>query len=407
MFKTSIVTFLSLLIIASTAQALDSASVLPKGIRSPAFRYGFVSGIDEKFTSQGTLVTLTDYNAMEFNAEALQQQDPRAGQLITLLNSFQPGLGDSLNLGVLKIETKPEIKYFAPIFAYGLMKNITVAAAMPIFTYTNQIALTESGSNLAQVQAQVQGGIKEVDQAFADLRAGMAAQVQKSLAEKGYKPLKNRDEQINGDLQLVGLYNFVNTKDWLASAKLTLELPTGPKDDPDDLTDLTMFGQTAIEPGVIVNLNKTSKFQIDAKAWYHLVIPDQAVARVPVDENDSLPGANRKENLRRDLGDTIAVGTSFYYTLFSGFRAGLGYVRSEKGPDKYSGDRGWRYDLLSKNTGSSSDMIRAGFDYATTEAYLKGNALLPFMLDYEYDETIAGRNTEHRTVHELSLTMFF
>jgi hypothetical protein len=408
MAKFNIVTFACLILIASSAKALDSASLLPDGIRSPMFRYGIVSGVDEKFTSDGTLMTLTDYNAKEFDAEELQSQDPRAAQLVTLLNSFQNGLGDSLNLGVLKIESKPEIRYFAPVLAYGVTNKITVAAAFPIFNYTNHIQLTESGSNAAQIQAVVNGAIPEVDSAMVDLRAGIAAKVSQSLEQKGYKPLQNRDEQIAGDMQLVALYNFMNTKNWVVTSRTTFNAPTGPKDDPDDLTDLNMFGETAIEPSLILNHNYDKNLQLAAKAQYRYTIPDQAVMRVPIDENDGLPAANRKENLWRDLGNTVTVGASFFYKmLIPGFRAGLGLEHAQKTQDTYSGGRGWRYDLLSKNTDNRAERLRAGLEYSSTESYLKGKALLPLMVNYDFSETFAGRNTEHRMLHEFSLTLFF
>ena len=408
MFKAVLLATLVTIASAHSAYALDSAQILPAGINSPAFRYGIVSGIDKKYTGSGSLVTLTDYNAKEFDAREIVAQDSRAENLVTILNSYGPDkYGDELNWGVFKIETKPEIKYFAPLLARGVTDRLTVAVGLPIFTYRNDIALTESGSNTAAIHDRVGHNVEAINEAFATFDAGVTASVRKNLADKGYKPLETRDEQITGDMQLAALYSIMNTRRLVLTARTILTLPTGPKDDPDDLTDLTMFGETALEPALIANYNLTSRWQLASKLAYRWTAPDSALMRVPVDETDGIPAANRKENLQRNLGDSFNIGASFFYKLLPGFRAGLGAEMVRKGMDSYYGSNGWRYDLLSRNTSSEADRVRAGLEYSSTESYMQGKAYLPLMVNYDFNDTIAGRNTERRTLHELTLTLFF
>jgi hypothetical protein len=396
------------LLTARQAFALDTTSVLPAGINSPAVRYGVVSGIDQKFTSHGTVMSLTDWNAKEFNAQELRATSSEAKQLISILDQLGHNqLGEALNLGVLRIDTHPDIKYWAPIYARGITNDLTLAFAVPIFNYHNDIKLTESQSNVTAIHNQVGYANADLNNAFSQLDQGIVSQLKKTLSQKGYRPLQTRDETIVGDMQFVGVYNFLNKKTISGASRTTFNAPTGPKDDPDDLTDLTMFGETSIEEMVIGNYNVSRSLQLAAKASYKMTLPDDADMRVPSDESDGLPDASRREVVSRNLGDSMSIGTSFFYEFFMGFKAGLGAEREVKGADRYSGSRGWRYDLLSKNTDSEANRIRAGVEYSSTQAYLKGKALLPFIAGYAYTDTVAGRNTERRMVHEFSLTMFF
>lgn len=393
----------------SVGQAMDSVSVLPRGIRSPSFRFGVIGSLDQKYSSDGNLMYLEDLNAVEFDAKALVKVQPRVQQLVDLLNQFgRQELGNKLSMGVLRPHIEPEVRYFAPLFAYGLTNKVTVALGLPIVTYKNHIGLTQYGSNINEIYNQVANLSSTLDDAFRQLTRSLVSSVNDELSSKGYKPLVDRNETFIGDLQIASIYRFYDSLDWSVGLKTFLSLPTGPKDDPDDLADVGAFGETSIEPQIISVYHATKSWDLAAKASYRWTAPDRLVQRVPVNAEDSLPGLDRKENVYRDTGDVVSLGSSTTVKFDRRFSSAVGYEFEHRIEDSYSGNnRGWDYSLLSRGSEMERHRVRFALDYSTVEAYAAKESAIPFVISYEFSDIVKGYNTERRTINELWMMMFF
>lgn len=391
------------------AQALDSSDVLPSHINSPSVRIGSITGIGQKYTSSGSLMSLTDVNSITFDSKKLVSIEPRVQQLIAVLNQFgQQQMGNALTLGTLHINIDPSVNYYAPINAYGITDKWTIAVGVPIIHYRNGISLSQSGSNLDAIQRQAGGISPELDSAFDELHAGLIQSAQKEIAGKGYKPLQNVDTTFVADTQLVSLYQIFNNKRTALLTKTTLNLPTGPKDDPDDLTDLSDFGQTTISEGAVLTYMLMPKLRVSGLLTGTYGIPDKIDKRVPTSPDDSLPDISTKQNVNRQIGASVSLGVSTMYWLSQRWSAGAGYDIMTKASDKYWGSRsGSRYDLLEADTNQTSHRVRFGVSYDTISAYLAKQSFMPAMISYTYSDTIAGVNIARQTIHELWLTMFF
>lgn len=396
---------------ASSALAMDSTDLLPAGINSPAFRYGIVSGVDSKYTSDGSVKSLNEINTIEFNSEQLAKISPEVTTLVNILNQFsQQQLGSQLNLGTLRIETEPTVKYKVPIFARGITDKITLAVALPIVSYKNKLALNQSASNARAICDQVSGiNLPEINDACRQLDIKITDAVREELAKKGYKPIKDRDETVLQDLTLVAYFKFLDNKEAKTSAYLNtnINLPTGPANDPDDLADLGSSGNTSVEEKVMFNYLPWKWLRFAAGAAYKLSVPDKAEMRVPGSPGDFLPGPETKEKVNRDVGDTVSG--SFATTVYPSdlFSVGVGYQISRKFADKYSGKRGARYDLLAADTASVQHKARAAFGFDTIAIYQRTKKFPPFKLDFEVTNTFAGTNSDRQLVNEFSLTLFF
>lgn len=392
--------------------ALDSAEVLPAHVNSPALRMGFVSGIGQRYDSQGRLMSLTDVHSIEFNSQELARFEPRVQELVNVLNQFgRQGLGDALNLGTLRVETQPQVRYMAPLHAYGVTSRWTLAVGVPIVKYENKISLRQTGSNIAAIRSQVGEISSDLNSAFNELNVSLVSTARKELAEKGYKPLVDRSETIVGDVQLASLYQIYQSPSLGGLLKTLVSLPTGPGDDPDDLADLAIFGETAIEQSALLTYQPFHRsgfgLTLALKGGYRYVLPDRVERRVPTSEEDTLPGAETKRVVRREAGGTASLGVSGNVTILSRMSAGLGLEVSHKNADRYSGDGPGEISLLSKDTESTAQRVRAGLSYSSTEAYLRKEAMMPAIVSYEYSDTVRGTNIERQTIHELWVTLFF
>jgi hypothetical protein len=390
------------------ALALDSADVLPAHVNSPAIRMGQITGIGERYTANGSLVTLSDYNSIVFDAKKLASIEPRVQQLVGVLNQFgRQNMGSELTLGTLHLDINPEVNYIAPVHAFGITKKWTVGVGLPVIRYTNNISMYQSGSNLEQIRAQTGGLSSQLDSAFDELNVSLTTQAQKELASKGYRPLDNHNDTFLGDVQIASLYQLYDDKTYAVLAKTMIGLPTGPSDDPDDLADLGTFGFASVEQSALVTYRMRQSLRFSAKAALKYTLPDKIVKRVPTDENDSLPGAESKENVSRSTGILGSIGASTSYFFLRRWSAGAGLDFLAKAADSYSGKGSGRYDLLANETNSNATRVRLGVSYDTISAYFAKAALIPAVLSYEFSDTIRGFNTERQTIHELTLTLFF
>jgi hypothetical protein len=393
---------------------MDSTETLPRGVNSPAFRYGIISGVDSKYNSSGAVETLSDINTINFSSDQLKKVSQEIESLVLVLNQLSGSsrLGDQLNLGTLRIDTEPSIKYFVPIYARGITDNLSVAAAMPVVFYKNKLSLVQSSSNAAEICDKI-GPSPSEDLKNACVKLSntrMTDEVRKELANKGYRALEDRNETMMGDLQLVALYKIVRPGDvgrHSVSLRNTFVLPTGKPNDPDDLADIGYFGQTAVEPFLIYNYALRPNLNLAAKAGYKLTVPDRIDARVPKNEEDLIPGKETKEKVSRNLGDTLTLGAAATWNFYGDFGIAGGYEYARKSDDRYSGERRSRYDLLAKDTGSEAHRLRGSLSYDTIGLYMRKKNVPPMKFDFGVINTVAGRNTDRSFTNELSLTLFF
>lgn len=394
--------------LSSISLALDMVKVLPHGVNSPAFKFGQISGLQQKYAADGKLYMLGDLRSIEFDSKELARIEPEAKELIDALNQLSgQGLGDDLHLGVLRVETSPTIKYFAPIYAYGVTPRWTLGFGLPVVQYENKIRLTQSPSNVAEVEEQVANASPRLREAFNRLNVGLVSHAQTELQKKGYKPLVDRRETLLGDAQLVSLYQVHAAAYFSALARSTAHLPTGPSDDADDLAALNAFGRTAIEQEILGAYQPLSYATFVAKAGYKYTLPDKVDRRVPESDADTLPSAERKENVNRSVGGATTLGLSTTWNIFSRMNAGVGYEWYFKSSDSYSGSRGYEYGRLSRDSESSAQRVRLGLEYNSTTAYQLKESSLPAIFSYEFIDTVSGTNIERQTIHELWLTLFF
>ena len=376
---------------------------LPEGLRSPSLRFGLITSLDQRYSNQGQLNRLKDSKSIEFDSETLTKFNARAEQLIETLNRF--GLykaGDLFNLGTLEINTQPVINYTAPVFAYGLTSQWTIALGLPVIQYTNDIQLKQTFSNLDYYN-QFRGLSAELDQA---LDTDLAFETQKVIQEKGYKPLTSRNQKFLGDTQVVSLMKIPeNSYQWILQT--TAVLPTGPAYDPDDLVALNTFHEFSIE--------QTTGLTWLAQPWLEIApfvsakyfIPMTKVVRVPKNNDDLLPDSDNKDTLTESKGFSEEVGVQVGWLISDAINLKGLFQTGQQNSTRFSGSSKGDSMLLEKNTDSQWQKVRIDFNYSTVTNYLSRRSGLPMILTLSLFDTIKGKNIERRLGQELNLTLFF
>lgn len=384
-----------------------NTSTLPKGIRSPSLRVGYISGLGDYFSEDGSLYALGDLRSVRVNAEFLQNSSVEARNLVNALNSISgQNLGSQVDLGTVLIDTKPEVKYYALTFGYGITNRWTVGGGVPVINYTNDISVAATRGNRDAYAALFPGISAELDAAWS---IDLVKETHKTIAQKGYKPLSNRNENFLGDAQLASMYHFENQ--FLGGEvmhRAILNLPTGPAYDPDDLMAPNQFGRTFIENSLSYSHpTPLKRVDVGTSLAYSQPLPDQVNVRVPKDERDSIPDASQKDKVDRQMGMSFSALVDATWKMTDTWAVMGGYQWWTKSEDKFSGNRGLRYDLLSDETEAASQSVIFGLSADTVAGYLRTQTGIPMIASISHSMTVAGVNTERKDQTELTLMLFF
>ncbi len=377
---------------------------LPESISTASVRYGQITGLEQRFTEDKSLVRLTDYKSIEFDAETLAKFNPEAATLIETLNRF--GLynaGDLFNLGTLEFETKPTIQFVAPVYARGITKNWTLGIGIPVINYKNDVNIQQSFSNIAYYN-QFRGLSPELDAA---LDTDLGAATQNTLIQKGYEPITDRDESFLGDIQMVSLWKFYEGVTNKSVHQMTLNLPTGPKYDTDDLLALNAFGRTYLENSVTFSQTVNTYLSLNPYTNFRYYLPEKVDIRVPKNNSDVLPDESSKEKLTKYEGYQYEIGGQVNLAVNDDLSFGFDYRIGQKTKDTF--DQSNKGDSQVLETNTESDWHKVGFElnYSTVKSYLSKKSFIPMNLSFLAYDTISGRNVERRIGQELSVALFF
>jgi hypothetical protein len=396
---------IQLVLLFYTAQSFAlTTETLPENIYSPALRYGQIQGLEQRYTESGTLVKLTDYKSIQFDSETLAKFNSKANELISTLNKFGVyRAGDLFNLGTLEIDTKPEIKYFAPVLARGISETWTVALGLPVIQYSNTVSLNQKFSNIDYYN-QFRGLSPDLDQA---LDTDLSSETQKALINKGYRPLESQKKQFLGDIQLVSVKKFLQNVSSVAVHILTISLPTGPAYDADDLLALNTFHEFSVENKLAFVQNIFYYLDIIPTLSAKYVLPEQITARVPKNSGDVLPDQSSKELITKNTGLTVEIGLNLQSSVTDQFKLGAGYNMGQKQKNSFSTSGKGDTSVLAEKTNTKWQKVNAEISYTTVNSYLKSKKFIPMIVSFSVYDTIAGENVERRLGQELNMTLFF
>jgi len=403
---------------ANAAADFGPAALLPKGRYQAVVRFGDVSHIQQKYSSSGELQGPERMNK-RFSNEFLRKI-PDAKRLIHLMNSQNPrkAEGDALDMGELMVQGKAKVDYIAPQLARGMTSKWTLGMAIPVVNYKSDVTTANGGvNNAAELLNEyaddrnlglISEGIKPALVKAVKQGPSQATSVIMNSSDYHYREISPRNEQFMGDVIVGSVYQIYTSPKWDLYLTNELTLPTGPKQDPDDLLSLPIFGKTALKNTLYNNFPVNYWLTFGLGLSYTWNIPDQMTKRVPRYDGDFLPPDSTKENLDRDPGDSVGFQLASIFKLTDYFDLGAGYEMEFRGKDRYSGGKGTsRYDLLENNTGQEAQYVKLKLTYSTVTSYFNGTSKIPYQVTYAFADMVGGVNIERQFTNELLLKFYF
>jgi hypothetical protein len=309
----------------------------------------------------------------------------------------------SANLG----RTDVSFDYYFTItemtFMYGLTDKLSVGVLLPYWWVENRVkssldtSAATVGKNAALnslVPLAVPGTVPLTKKDVIDLLAkglDINGDGTVDIPGYGYKEFGTFKNNGIGDMELGFRYQYLKTDNWRLALMGGVRVPTGEKDDPDDLTSYPIgSGAYALLFRSNNDYTGIKNVVLNATLRYDLILPDNETLRIP--DSVDLPITGNKEKIDRDIGDIFEVEVSGTYELSKGFSAILDYKFGASFKDSVSGSQGFAYDSLEDETDYTEHVFIGTLSYTTLPLYMEKKFPVPLNGSISYRNRFAGSN---------------
>ncbi len=373
-----------------TTTYADNAEVIPKGISRASVNGKFYSSVDERYDPDGN----TEDVATDFNKTLDSSVFPA-------LSLVEAGFGlpaGCANIGTSDISFEYDFNLYAFDYHYGLNDRITIGIHIPYWDVKNDVDAnvdntdaTVGANPFLGIPGDPFGGAPLVPIALGGVPL-TTNQVQDFLVQQyGYKRIETWSGDGLSDMEVGLRYQYLKTDDWRLAFTGGVRIPTGEKDDPDNLMDYPLgSGAWAL----LFNFNQDyigiENLVLNATFRYELYLPDKETLRVP-DDVDEVITAN-EEKVDRDIGDVIELEASASYAFFEGWNFSLLYKYGFAFENDVSGDKGFAYESLQDETDYTEHVGIVGLSYSTIGLYRAKKFPVPLNVSISYRNRFAGSN---------------
>ncbi len=208
----------------------------------------------------------------------------------------------------------------------------------------------------------------------------------------GYERVEDYSNNHLADMEVGFRYQYLNNPSLRLAFTGGVRLPTGKKDDPDNLVDFPTGDNTY---DILLRLNNDyvgfDDLWINVTLGYDIQLPKDETLRVL--ESVDRPVSANKEKVDRDLGDIFIFDTKAQYDFTDAWSGSLRYRHTRKAKDDVSGDMGFDYSALEDETNRRSHEAFVRLSYNTFSQFQ--NKKFPLPLDARsivYRNRFKGRN---------------
>ena len=405
-----------LLLLAIPTWALESAKVLPKGVRRVNIKALRVD-LARKYNDSGVLINLAQPLMKDITFKDVLKS--KQGIENTKLRAFlhENNIEHEQVLGSLSADLKGGMRVIAPVVAWGITERITVAAAAPFYMARTEVAVgyradDNNAQNFLNLLSSPQyNQVAAAREAYDKFSDGVAT-LNNKLDDNGYQRLNAWEDKAFGDITLAVKTSILgDATSKLRLANLTgVVIPTGRVDDPDVLTDVPFGdGSWDVFAGVMCDqqlanglfLNQFAKFtyQHDTKRMMRLKTADEAIEV-------------EKAQVTLKPGNKFDLGASVQWESETGLELGLGYEFNRKQSDVYQADTAVASEL-GKDTFTQANNLEIKLGFSTIPAFKRKQIAVPFNVSVQYKRVVdskllaANRNVAATQLFVLDMNLYF
>ncbi len=405
------------------AHAADETRTLPKGRFGIILGNVYATGTDYEFGKDGSKKTVGETHATSIKDQALAGASRNSlgtavfNGVVGILQAtptgqqFLAGAQNAVNqldLGTMSMNVASTANVTSPTIMYGVTDKWSVIVNVPYVRLKTEVdwAYVPGKSNDALDSLSALAnviGITSIPN-----RNQFVGLAQQELATRGYKPPVSREKKFLGDIRLMNLVDLGRAGRLSFGTMNTLQLPTGPKHDPDDLFDAGSFHNAFIEQEFTAVYKHSRRFQSYYSGAFRYNLAQETDFRIPLDDQDLSPDKSQTETVKRQIGMGTTLEAGAKYRLFSRLQILGGLIRRTKAADSFSGNKGSNYDALERMypyVAGEAYVYKLQLKYDPLSNYQPGS--VPLMADISYEETFSGTNTPALKQLMFSIATFF
>ncbi|MBF0440651.1 MAG: hypothetical protein HQK54_01985 [Oligoflexales bacterium] len=390
------------------AYAFENAQVLPKGVRNLTLR-NVSTETNQKSDLHGDRVPLAIplMKPLKFSDILKNEDGVKKTQLAAFLSA--KGFSDNESVGDFKADLAAKINVTAPIFAYGISENLTIALAAPVYSASTDVKVGFTPNQNADkfvglLASKDTNNTKSAIEAAGKITDAVQ-RLNNKLRDNGYSELTPWHGTALGDMQLVSKYGIYKKKVVNMASAVGVIAPTGKVDNPDILTDLpTGNGVWGGTFGLYVDERIAEQAFFNQYAKYTYQSPGSKVVRLKT-ESEAIEVEKKALNFKP--GDGVEGGISFQIEQQSGIVFGLGSIYTKKFGDRYKTTDPEVKSELQKETDQSALYGQARIGYSTIGAYKRREMAAPASATIEYRKQYAGKNIPLTDFTQIDVNIYF
>jgi hypothetical protein len=384
---------------------------LPKGVRLLAYRNVNTTKIDATY-NQAQAVTPLSYN-INANAATLESAGTAAKLYFEQLQAISPEAYDQLTFGEFNISAVAQVQVHGFGGGYGITEKLTVYGILPYYNANVNMKYKQiRGSNSQEIADQVQlAGQGDIDSTLGNITSSIPSAtgnvVQSVLVNTyGYQEIGNWQGSGYGDFELGAMYRLIDRGTWGFAVSSGLVAPTGRQDDPDILQDIA-FGDgqwdAFVEGAYGYVLNDSLMFGTTLRYTYQA--PTEKTLRVPTSRGSTI--SDTKGDFVVKYGDRLDAVLSSTYTINDWFSLTPAYEVNYQMPSDYSSAYGPADGYLEYNSDRIGHVGRMSASISSIQPFLKKKFALPAQINFNVQQTLAGKNVPKMGRFEVELRMLF
>lgn len=387
--------FYLIVVITSAAQAAYY-DVLPKGVRNFTYRFVQTGNITGSYNSSGDL--------KGYNVNANINADSIKGVNATV-DAYLAGLSDAdraaFSLGTFEGSARSKVHAQAFGAGYGVTDKLTVYGFVPFYTAVVDLQIkrtakgrtsTASDSSVIQLENLPDVDLRLIQSLFVNYY--------------NYRPLGRWNANAFGDSEFGLMYQLRKWKNAGALISMGAVAPTGRKDNPDILQDIS-FGDgqwdAFYEFGGGLKFSNEWSFDLWSRLTYQF--PYHAIVRQP--DSATFPVTRNKGEAEIKLGNKYSANTQLNYNFSDEFSSGVVYGLEYTEKTDYKSSNPNADAILEKDTEKISHTGRLNLNYSTISLYNQKKFFLPFGITFAVQSIFAGKNVPKYERVDIEARFFF
>lgn len=370
--------------------------VLPKGVRNFTYRFVQTGDITGSYNGAGDL---KGYN-INANIDAATLMGVSTA-LDTYLLSLSAADRAAFSLGTFEGSAASKVSVQGFGAGYGATEKLTVYGFIPFYSAVVDLNIRRTAKGRTSTTS---------DTSVIDLEnlPDVDVRLIQSLFVNyyNYSPLGKWKATAFGDAEIGFLYQLRKWKNAGALISMGAVAPTGRKDNPDILQDISFGdGQWDAFYEFGGGLSFAEDWTLDLWSRLTYQFPYTAVVRQP--DSAAFPVTKTKGEATIKPGNKISGNTQLGYSFSDEFSTGLVYGIEYTEKTDYQSERPQSDRILELDTEKVSHVARLNLNYSTIALYNAKKFFLPFGVTLAGQSLFAGKNVPKYDRVDFEIRFFF